>query len=415
MLQPPQRADARTLPSLPEFVALIASMMALTALSIDIMLPALPAISATFALTDENTAQMVVSAYMLGFAFGQVVYGPLSDSWGRKPLLMAGFGIYAVASLWLVFSDTFAVLLAARFVQGLGCAAPRVIAIAAVRDLFGGREMARIMSFVMMVFIIVPVLAPTVGGAMLLIGSWHWIFWLLFAVAVLSMTWSALRMPETNGPEKRQPFSLAWLGMAARTTVTTRQTVGYTLAIALVFGCLLGYINSAQQIFADIYHVRESFPIFFGAIAAVLAVASFLNSRLVERMGMRRLSHAALIGFAATGILHTILAFIAPPSLYVFSALLAANLLAFGFIMPNFNAMAMEPLGRIGGTASSFVGSIQTIGGAVLGYMVGQAYNGTVVPLAMGYAVFGVVALLVVLVTERGRLMQPVYEVSPGE
>ncbi len=414
MLKPVSRADARSLISMPEFVTIIALLMALTALSIDIMLPALPAIGAEFSLTDDNAAQAVVTAYMLGFALGQIVYGPLSDSWGRKPLLMAGLVLYGIASFALVFSDSFAFLLAARFVQGFGSAAPRVIAIAAVRDLFGGREMARVMSFVMMVFIIVPVLAPTVGGAILLAGTWHWIFWFMFLVAVIAIAWSALRLPETHPAEKQEPLSMTWLARAAKTTITTRQTVGYTLAIALIFGCLLGYINSAQQIFADIYGVHDSFPVFFGAIAAVLAVASFLNSRLVESMGMRRLSHTALVFFAATGIVHTLLALFWPPSVYVFSAILAINLLAFGFIMPNFNAMAMEPLGRIGGMASSFVGCIQTTGGAVLGYMVGQAYNGTIMPLTLGYAVFGSIALFVVLVTERGRLMQPVNEVSPG-
>jgi MFS transporter, DHA1 family, multidrug resistance protein len=398
-------AAARSMPRFPEFVTMMASLMALTALSIDIMLPALPQIRDEFALGGANDQQLVVTSYVLGFAAGQLFHGPLSDRFGRKPVLFAGLAAYAAASFACMIVGAFGLLLAARFLQGVANAAPRVVAIAVVRDVYGGRRMAEVMSFVMMVFIIVPIVAPTVGSGIMLAGSWHLIFGLLCIVALAVLGWVALRLPETRSPEAREPLSAKWLAQAFGETVTTPQTLGYTLATGAVFGALMAYVNSAQQIFTGVYHLGGLFPIVFGAVAAAIAAASLVNSRLVATVGMRRLSHAALIGFAVAGVAHTAIAVgLGQPPLGLFVGIMAVQLFCFGLIMPNFNALSMEPMGRIAGTASSFVGAVTTGLAATLGWYVGQHYDGTVVPLVTGFAVFGLIGLGIVLVTERGRL-----------
>ncbi|WP_040485942.1 multidrug effflux MFS transporter [Lutibaculum baratangense] len=395
----------RSAPGFPEFVAMIASMMALTALSIDVMLPALPQIESEFDVGGANNQQLVVTLYVLGFAAGQLFYGPLSDRFGRKPVLLGGLLLYAAASVMCMLAHTFELLLAARFLQGIANASPRIIAIAVVRDIYGGRRMAEVMSFVMMVFIIVPVIAPSIGGAFLMIGSWHLIFGALAVISLAVLVWTTLRLGETRPPESREPLSVAWLVKAFGETLSNRQTLGYTLAIGTIFGSMMSYINSAQQVFMEVYGAGAWFPVLFGAVAGALAVASFVNSRLVVRVGMRRLSHAALVGFTATAIVHLAVYFLlGPPSLWLFVILMAIGLFCFGFVMPNFNALAMEPMGHIAGTASSFVGAVMTGLAAALGWYVGQHYDGTIVPLVTGFAAFGIASLAIVAFTERGRL-----------
>lgn len=398
---------ARAMPRFPEFVALMAGMMALTALSIDIMLPALDRIRDDLGVTVENRQQLVVAAYMLGFAAGQVIYGPLSDRFGRRPVLFAGLGLYIAASLACIFAGTLDGLLFWRLVQGFGNAAPRIIAVAVVRDTYGGRRMAEVMSFVMMTFIIVPVIAPSVGGLVLLFGEWQAIFVVLGVAGAVILGWTALRLPETQPVEDRAPLSAAWLAAALRKTVTTRMTLGYTLATGVIFAALLAYVSSAQQIFTSVYGLGELFPVVFGITAVGMAAASLLNGRFVGRLGMRRISHAALIGYLAAGVGMALAARLGgTPPLAVFVGLLVPGLFCFGLIMPNFNAIAMEPMGHIAGTASSFVGAVTTATAAVLGGWVGQRYDGSVVPLADAFAVFAAVGLVIVLITERGRLFR---------
>ncbi|TPE51388.1 multidrug effflux MFS transporter [Amaricoccus solimangrovi] len=393
------------LPGLPEFIALTACLMALTAFSVDIMLPALPRIREDYGLADVNAQQLVVSAYVGGFALGQLFIGPISDRYGRRPVLLIGLAAYAVAAFACLVADSFSGLLLARFVQGLANASPRVIAIAMTRDSFHGRRMAEVMSFVMMVFIIVPVIAPTLGGLFLLAGSWHLIFAFLCLFAIGILAWCALRLPETHPAAQRAPMSLGWLGEAIRETATHRQTLGYTLATGVIFGALMGYINSAQQVFQGIYDVGALFPVLFGACAIALAIAAFVSGRFVMRVGSRKLGHAAVLGFAALSTLHYgLFLAIGTPPLPVFLVILSGCLFCFGLVMPNYNALAMEPMGRIAGTASSFVGAVTTGLAAVLGLVIGQRFDGTVGPLLAGFAFFGVASVAITLVTERGRL-----------
>ncbi|HYG90002.1 MAG TPA: multidrug effflux MFS transporter [Azospirillum sp.] len=404
-----------------EFVALMALLMAMTALSIDIMLVALPDIASTFGVTEPNDRQLIVTSYMIGFAVGQPFHGPLSDRFGRKPLLAAGLLIFALGSLGAALAPSFGTMLAARALQGFGAAAPRVVAVAVVRDRFVGREMARVMSFVMMVFIIVPVIAPAIGEGIVHLSAWPWIFGALFAAAIGALAWAALRLPETRPPEDRMPLSAAALGGAFKKVVTTRSTLGYTIAVGFLFGSLLSYIGSAQQIFVDVYGLGDLFPVAFGAIAAVMALASLTNARLVRRLGMRRVSHVALIGYVTACAVPAAMGFPEHPPLLALCAFLAATFYCFGLIAPNFNALAMEPLGHVAGMGSSFIGFYSTATAALFGWLVGQAFDGSVRPLIIGFACLGVAALLTVLVTEGGTLMkvrdQPEVqpEAQPGE
>jgi DHA1 family bicyclomycin/chloramphenicol resistance-like MFS transporter len=270
--------------------------------------------------------------------------------------------------------------------------------------------MARVMSLTMMIFIIVPVFAPTVGSLLLTLGSWHVIFTATLALGVTLALWFGLRMPETLHPDYRFPLSLARVGQAMRLTVTTRVSIGYASAVGLMMGCLMAYIGSAQQILeTTVYGLGPVFTVYFGVIAATMAVGSMINSRLVRRLGMRRMGHSGICAFALVALAQFTGAVIysGHPPLPYFVVTLALNLMLFSVTVPNFNAMAMEPLGAIAGTASSFIGAYTTLAGALLGFCVGQAFNGTVTPLAAGFTIYSGLCLLIVLWTERGRLFVP--------
>jgi DHA1 family bicyclomycin/chloramphenicol resistance-like MFS transporter len=385
-----------------EFVAIIALMMALTALSIDVMLPALPRISESFALANPNDRQAVIMSYLLGFSAGQLIYGPLSDRFGRKPTLMVGLVIFACGALAASIAPDFRLLLLARAAQGLGGAGPRVISLAIVRDLFYGREMARVMSFAMMVFVIVPVVAPAVGQGVLMVGPWQWNFYLLVLAAIILMAWAALRLPETHRPEAFGGARRVAPGMAKAflMVIASPQTVGYAMASAFMLGCLMSYIGCAQQIFVDVFELGSNFPVVFGAVASVMAAASFTNSQLVMRLGMRRVSHSALTGFIAASLALTLLSVYGKPSLAVFCVLLATAFFMFGLIVSNFNAIAMEPQGAVAGTAASVIGFFTSAMAALFGTAIGRLFDGGVLPLAAGFTMLGLGALLSVLAVE---------------
>jgi len=400
------RRQARGALGLPfiEFIAIIALMMALTAFSVDVMLTALPEIGDAFSVTDVNHRQLVVGVYMIGFALGQIIYGPLSDRYGRKPVLYVSLLVYLAGTVFSMMAPSFEYLLAGRLVQGIGCGGPRVIAVAMVRDRFEGRAMGKVMSFVMMVFIIVPVIAPSVGGAISAFGPWTWIFAFLLFVGVALFAWAGVRLPETCPPENRTPLSVGGLWAAFRTVVTTRQSVGYAVSLGFMFGTLIGYVSSAQQIYQEVFGLGASFPILFGAVAIFMSGSSLANATMVERLGMRRLSHSALTAMALILFVCMVVDEIAPLSLVTFTVFFGAAFFCVGLILPNFNALAMEPLGRVAGMGSSLIGAYMTGVGAVLGTIVGQEFDGSVQPLIRGCAAFAVASLVAVLITERGRL-----------
>lgn len=401
--------ETAALPTLPktQFIALMAMLMAINAISIDIMLPGLQQIGASLGVSDENERQFVITAYLLGMGVAQLFFGPLSDRFGRKGPLLAGLGLYAACALSIVFVPTFTGLLVLRFIQGIGAAATRVISVSIVRDVYGGHMMAEVMSLIMMVFMIVPVIAPSIGQLIMIFAEWHMIFVAICIFAAVVATLVVTKLPETLPEDHRRPFTPASIVDGFRIVLTNRIALFYTLAMSFIFGGLFGFINSAQQILVGIYDLGVWFPLAFAAFAGLMAVASFTNSRLVKRYGMRPLSHAALIGFTLASLVWIVLASVMTLPLWLFVIVYCCAMFQFGLIGANFNAMAMEPLGRVAGTASSVLGFTQTIVGSVIGALIGQAFDGTVRPLAAGFFTVAVIGLIFVLIAERGKLFQP--------
>ncbi|BDA85071.1 Bcr/CflA family drug resistance efflux transporter [Aureimonas sp. SA4125] len=389
-----------------ELVTMVAFLMALNAAAIDVFIPALQEIGATLGIADENTRQLVITAYVIGFGAAQIVYGTLSDRFGRRPVLFVGLAIYVVASFAAIFSPTFGVVLAFRALQGVGAAATRVIAVSIVRDCFGGARMASVMSLVMMVFMTVPVLAPNLGQIIMSFGSWQEIFIVTGVCGAAALTWSALRLPETLDPKDRRPLTVKRTAEAFGIVLTNRRAFGYTLATALIFGVLFSFINQAEQIYTKIYDIGPAFTLYFSMVAVFMAAASFTNSRLVERLGMRRLSHGALVAFTVLSVLQlvisTALGGVMP--FWLFLGMMTLTFCMFGFIGTNFNALALDPLGHVAGTASSVLGFMQTLGGGLLGALVGAFYDGTLLPLYAGFTVLSLGSLACVFYAEGGRL-----------
>jgi DHA1 family bicyclomycin/chloramphenicol resistance-like MFS transporter len=389
-----------------EFIALAAALMALNALAIDIMLPGLQQIGASLGVENENHRQYVITAYIAGFGLAQLGFGPLSDRFGRRIPLLFGLAIYVAAALGAAFAPSFTTLLILRFVQGTGAAATRVITVSVIRDVFGGRAMAEVMSLVFMVFMVIPVIAPSLGQLVMLFSEWHMIFVLMAAIAFAFTIWTALRLPETLHPEFRREFTPSVIANGFRIVLTNRVSLFYTLATTAVFGALFGFINSAQQIYVGIYELGVWFPVLFAAVAGMMAVSSFANSQLVGRFGMRRLSHGALVGFCTVTTIWFVLSLFGQLPLGVFVPLFAASMLQFGWIGSNFNSIAMEPLGHLAGTASSVQGFMQTFGGGIIGAAIGQSFDGTTTPLAAGFCGVSIAALIFVLIAEKGRLFR---------
>jgi DHA1 family bicyclomycin/chloramphenicol resistance-like MFS transporter len=279
-----------------EFVLVIATIMSLNPLAMDMMLPALPDIGSAFHIDAANRLQMVLSAFLIGFGVGQFVIGPLSDSFGRRPVLIGGMILYSIASVLAIAAPSFETLLLARVLEGLGTSATCVIATSVVRDCYAGRRMASVVSLAMMVFIAVPVVAPSFGQAVMLLTQWRGIFVVLMLYGILALLWASLRLPETLPASERKPFAVGAVLDSFRRTVTNRQTLGYALAAGGIMGSMFGYVFSSQQVFSGIYRLGHYFPLAFAAVAASIAVSGFLNARLVGRLGMRVISHGALVG-----------------------------------------------------------------------------------------------------------------------
>ncbi len=391
-------------PGFPEFVCMIALMMALNALAIDSMLPALPEIGDALGVAEANTRQWVITAYMLGFGAMQIVYGPLADRYGRKPILMIGVGLYVAFTFVAMLAPTFETLILARVGQGLGSAATRVLAVSIVRDRYSGRTMARVMSLSFLVFLGVPVIAPSLGQAILLVAPWEGIFAVLAFAGVSLMIWAGLRLPETLKPEDRLPIQARRIALAFREAVTNRQSIGYTLAMTAITGALFGFINSSQQIFFDVFHAPGLFTTVFALIAGGIALAAIVNAKLVEKLGSRLLGHSALLGFIVFGAIHLLVTLGGLETIWTFAILQALTMFCFGLLAGNFGSMAMEPMGHIAGTASSAQGFISTIVGSLTGFVIGQQFDGSVVPMTVGITGCGLAALGFVLLAEKGRL-----------
>jgi DHA1 family bicyclomycin/chloramphenicol resistance-like MFS transporter len=387
-----------------EFIGLAAGLMALNAIAIDVMLPALPYMGEALGVSNENERQLVVSAYMIGFGAAQLAFGPITDRFGRRAPLFVGMALYVLCAFAATFAPTFAILLALRFVQGLGAASTRVIAVSVIRDRFSGRDMASVMSLTFMVFMAVPVIAPGVGQLILFGGHWQYIFIFMTLLAAAIGVWAYFRLPETLHPEYRRPLSVRAITSGFRIVLTNRSALAYGLSGMFLFSAMFGFLISSQQIFVDIYGLGPLFPLAFASVAIVMAFANFLNSAIVKRLGMRRLSHGSILILLACAAVLVGLSLMGPVQFWVFFGLLLLIQFAFAFASSNMNSLAMEPLGAVAGTAAAVFGFMQTVGGAVLGTLIGQQFNGTLTPNAAGYLAMSCLVLVCVLVAEKGRL-----------
>lgn len=390
-----------------EFVALVAALMSLTALGIDSMLPALPAIGDSLGVAAENDRQFIITAFLVGFGFAQLVHGPLADRFGRRTVLLCALAGYVVANILAAMSTSFAMLLVARVIGGAMIAASRVATVALVRDCYHGRAMARVMSIAFMVFMVVPVLAPTFGQTVLLFTEWRGIFWTIAGVTAAVFVWFYIRMPETLRPDDALPLSLARITSGWRVALTDRFSIGYTMATAMLMGALYGYLNSVQQIMYDTFDRPKALALMFAATASLMAVANLANARIVMRLGTRLISHSAVAALVVVSAVHLGIALMGKETIVTFAVLQALTMACFGLATSNFSSMAMENMGRIAGTASSVQGFLSVTIGAGLGVVIGQAFDGTTRPLSVGFLAMGVISILIVLATERGRLFRP--------
>ena len=373
--------------SLGEFVALMAFAMSLVALSIDAMLPAFPDMAQDLQVIAANDIQLVVSLLFIGLAIGQLFYGPLSDSIGRKPAIYIGFVLFILGSLLSMAASDFSTMLVGRMLQGIGAAGPRTVAVALIRDRFHGSEMARVMSFIMTVFILVPIFAPALGQAILLLAGWRAIFGVFIVLALATLVWLSLRQPETLPKDQRRHFTLKNITAAFHEVLMSRLAMVYTLVAGCVSGAFLSYLNTSQQIFQVQYGLGKLFPLFFGILAVSVGFASLLNSGLVMRFGMHALANRALqLMMILTWLFLAIVwAYDGHPPLWLFMANCLALFFCIGVLFGNLNSIAMEPLGHVAGTAAAVIGSVTTLLAVVLSYLVGQAYDGTLFPLALAF------------------------------
>lgn len=405
----PETLPDRKVPGQMEMVVMVAGLMALNALAIDIMLPALNEIAHAVGLTAEgvesdNRQQLIIFSYILGFGAPQILWGPITDRFGRRgPLFVSLIGYIVMASLCITLRE-FHALLAARFVQGVFSSGARLVAVSIVRDLFAGRQMARFMSLVMTIFMIIPIIAPAVGQAILLVAPWEWIFGALvvFGLGMLGWTWA--RLPETLPTESRRPLNLGNALGAYAQVIRTPVTFGYMCASGIVFGALFSFIATSEQVFREVFGRGQDFVVWFSGIAAMLAVANFANSRLVEKIGMRRISHSALFLFTGLSALSAAITFFMGENLLWFYPLFILTFACFGLLGSNFSALAMEPLGSIAGTASAAYGFATTTVSSLIGMLIGSQYNGSTIPLMLGFVCLGLSSLTIILITEKGKL-----------
>ena len=381
-----------------EFISLMAALMSLTALTIDAMLPALGQIGVSLEVKNSNDSQLIISTIFLGMAMGLLLYGPLSDSYGRKKSIYLGISIFLIGSLISLFSSNLTFMLIGRFFQGFGASSCRVVTIAMIRDKFEGKEMGRVMSLIMVFFILVPALAPSVGQAILLFSNWRAIFGFIFFAGLASLMWLHFRQPETLAEEKRLKFSGAVIIAGGCETLKQPLSRIYMVAAGIIFGSFVGYLSSAQQILQIQYELGDSFSIYFGSLALAIGLSSFVNSKLVMMFRMETLCLASLAVLSITSLLFFFYAqrFSGHPALVVFMGYLAITFFSFGILFGNFNTLAVQPLGHIAGTATSVISSVQTLLSVVVGGVIGQSYDGTVQPLVLGFSICGVSTLALI-------------------
>jgi DHA1 family bicyclomycin/chloramphenicol resistance-like MFS transporter len=407
IMEQPHHISANRAPiAFVEFVVLIAAMMAMGALGIDTMLPALPTIGHDLDAAKRDLPLIIVM-FSAGFGVAQLIHGPLSDRFGRRPVLIGSLGLYVVMNLLCAVAGSLELLLIARVCGGLAIAATRVVTVALIRDCFVGRAMARVSSLAVMTFMIFPIIAPSIGQLILTLGSWRLIFHVIAGASLIVAIWFAIRMPETLAPENRVPLEWSRLVANWRLTLSDRQSVGYAGAVIGLQGALFGYITSIQPIVAEVFGQPDRLGIVFAGCAVVMACGNLLNSRIVMWLGMRRISHGAMLLLIVVASTSLAIEALGWETLWLFVVLQSITMACFGLAASNCSAMAMANMGDIAGTASSLQGFVVTTGGAIIGGLIGRAFDGTTTPLHLGFLTAGVVALALAAIVERGRLFQP--------
>lgn len=390
--------------SFAELVAIIATVMALNALAIDMMLPALGIIGDELNAPRDNDRQKIVVYYIMANGFGQLVFGPIVDRFGRRPVLIFSLLAYVAGSFLSIFATTFSLLIAARIFQGATTAAARVAALAIVRDQVSGRKMAEVMSLAITMFMAAPILAPLLGQMVMAVASWRAIFAVLLLYGLLIAIYAMFRVPETQAVVERKPLNVPRVISAYWGFVKTRQAIGYTLAGTCCFGGLFGYISTSEQIFLEIFKIGDFFGLAFACTAGALGAATLFNAKFVSRYGMRRITHTAVVAYIITNLLHLMVLLLAQESFISYLVFTATSFFCLGFIGPNTSALAMEPMGKNAGAGAAANGFFATAGAGFLGGTIGAFYDGTTMPVTIGFTILGVLSLLIILWTEKGRL-----------
>jgi DHA1 family bicyclomycin/chloramphenicol resistance-like MFS transporter len=389
-----------------EFVLMMGLLQALQALAVDSMLPALGQISIDLGIASENQRQLIVGVFLICSGLGCLVPGTLADRYGRRPVLMVCIIAYIVCSISCGLVTSFDQMLILRGILGFACAGLTVLPSAIIRDLHEGDAMARLQSTVAMVFMVVPMIAPSMGQAVLLFASWRWIFGIMALLGVFIGIWVTLRLPETLRSEYRQPIRLVSVASGLIEVSTTRAAVGYVLGMALIQSAMFGYINSSQQLVAEHFGAGTRFPLIFAGMAFCMATTNFINSRIVERFGARRVSHTALLVYIVTAGLQLYIASRPGETLYQFVPMMTLNMCLLGFVGSNFASIALQPFARKAGAAASAQAFIRMVLASTLGALIGQAFDGTARPLASALFAAGLGCLALVLFSENGRLFR---------
>lgn len=388
------------------FVATVALTQTIIALAIDMMVPALGDISASFHLGQGNARQWVIAVFVISFGISQLFYAVIADRFGRKPILLLCLGGYTLSCFGAAVATNFTLLLVIRALQGAASAGAQVMITACIRDCYAGRLMAKVNSLSFMVFLSAPVVAPWLGQQLLKVAPWHFIFAAMGLYAGLMTLWVFWRLPETMHFADRRPIAWSAFSVATRQTIKNRVSLGYTLAGMFILSGWLGFIYSAQQVFTTVFQALDLFPAVFALCAVSMAAAALTNSKLVERLGMRRLSHAAILGFILASLAVTYAAFSGWDTLLHFTLLQVVVMFGIGLMESNFPALSMEPLGHIAGTAAAIQGFIIMTGSALIGILIGQQFDGTLRPLCLGFSLCGLLSLGGILWAERGRLFR---------